>query len=402
MDLKRELDKLKLELIMTKPFFGNVLYSLEFKEKEGLEAAVKADGLYISYDASYISSKKLSVSKLRYLIMHEVYHILLLHEYRRENRKGNIWDISTDMVIEYRLHKLIGTEFSYLNPPPYYDPELGLYLNKFIVFDEKDFERESEESIYNKLSRNYEKNSGEIKYKDRVFALNLEKTEIESRSRLESITDREQVINQKSKIESIIAESITKDRLAGNKSIEGSKILGMIEGKKIDWKKHIRRQLQTRFSEDTSFSYPDNRFQWKEIVIPDFEPREDFLELLIILDLSSSIDRSEINQMLFQIKALSEQFELKARVLGFSTQVVMDAPLNQREVEKNIEKYSFGGTDWNCIPQYIKEKKIKYSFAITITDGSLYSKPSDIPNHLWLITAGNKMNYAVRNRVIEI
>lgn len=402
MDTRREVDKLKLELIMTKPFFGNVLYSLELKDDSDIKAVVESDGLYIKYNEKLIEESKLSVSRLRYAILHEMYRILLLHEYRREHRDSRIWSIACDMVIEHRLSAILEQEFGKLNPPPNYDPSRGLYLNKFIVFDEERFRRETEENIYRKLMKNYSENSGEIAYLDEVFSLNLKKSDLKSRRESSADTKRENAEMQKNRIKSIVAESVTKDRLAGSDSAEGSKILGRIEGKKINWLSILRRHLQVKTTEDTSFAYPDSRFQWNDMVIPDFEPREDFLDLLIVLDLSSSIEKREIDQMLFQIKNLSEQFSLNGRVIGFSTEVVLDKPLNTKEIARNIERYAFGGTDWNCVPKYVAEKRIGYGFAITITDGGFYTAPEDMHNHMWILTEGSVMRYRVINRVVEL
>lgn len=402
MDTRRELDKLKLELIMTKPFFGNVLYSLELKADLEIKEEVRSDGIYIKYNEEAIEKSKFSVSRLRYAVLHEMYRILMLHEYRREQRDSKIWDIACDMVIEYRLATILEQEFEKLNPPPSYDPGRGLYMNKFIVLDGERFKRESEESIYRKLIKNYTENSGEIAYLDEIFSLNLKKSEIEGRRDSGMNTGRKDSEIQKNRIKSIIAESVTKDRLAGTVSSEGQSILAKIEGRKINWVNIVRRYLLMKFTEETSFSNPDSRFHWNDIIIPDFEPREDSLDLLIVLDLSSSIEKREISEMLFQIKNLSEQFSLRGRVLGFSTEVVLDRPLDTKEIERNIERYAFGGTDWNCVPRYIADNRIKYGFAITITDGGFHTAPEDMHNHMWILTEGSAMRYSVINKVIEL
>lgn len=402
MDTRKEIDKLKLELIMTKPFFGNVLYSLDLKPDLEIEEAVKSDGVYIRYNKDIIEKSKLSVSRLRYVILHEMYRILLLHEYRREQRDSKIWNIACDMVIEHRLSKILEQEFGKLSPPPSYDPGRGLYLNKFIVFDDKRFKRDTEENIYRKLMKNYSENKGEIAYFDEVFSLNLKKSDLKSRRESSADTKQEYAEIQKNRIKSIVSESITKDRLSGSDSTEGSKILGRIEGKKINWLSIVRRHLQMKFTEETSFAYPDSRFHWNDMVIPDFESRENFLDVLVILDLSSSIEKREINEMLFQIQRLSEQFSLSGRVIGFSTEVVLDRPLNTKDIERNIERYVFGGTDWNCVPKYIEEKRIGYGFAITITDGGFYTAPKDMHNHMWILTEGSTMRHSVINRVVEL
>lgn len=402
MDVKRELNKLKLELIMTKPFFGNVLYSLEFREDPDIGMPLKAEGIFIKYSENDIDMRKLTVSRLRYYVLHEMYRILMLYEYRKEGRDEKIWGIVCDMAVEYRLNSLLEEEFSKLNPPPHYDPSMGLYLNKFMVFDDEKFKRETEEGLHRKLLKNYRQNDGELAYIDEVFSLNLKKSELSRRREETESQGKDELAMQKYRVESIISESVTKDRLAGNNSSEGIRILGKIEGKKISWANILRRHLQIRFTDETSFSHPDNRFHWNEMVIPDFESREDFLELLVILDLSSSMEEREVNEMLFQIQSLSEQFDLKGRILGYSTEVVLDKKLNVDEIKKNIERYSFGGTDWNCIPKYIKEKRIKYGFAVTITDGGFYEKPVDMSNHMWILTEGNRMSHTVINRVIEL
>lgn len=131
------------------PFIGNILMRMELiavRDKRVRTACT--DGRSIYFDVSFYN--KLTALERRFVLAHEVWHCVLLHLTRKQMRDADLFNIATDMEVNYMLvqqEKPIGAE----SKPPKIVPPSGL------LFPPKELEGKSAETIYEWLLKNKDK-----------------------------------------------------------------------------------------------------------------------------------------------------------------------------------------------------------------------------------------------------
>ena len=99
-------------------------------------------------------------------------------------------------------------------------------------------------------------------------------------------------------------------------------------------------------------------------------------ELVVIIDLSSSMDEREIRTA---IQIFFEAFKFtgkgrKIRLIGFTTEVVFDVEFTEHTAE-TVKFNHAGGTNIYCSLQHILDQKIRPSAVILVTDGECSTLP---------------------------
>ena len=91
-----ELEKFKLRLLLDYPFFGDILLRLPIIQDDGIPTAC-TDGRTIRWSSGVFGT--LYPAQMRYVLMHEVLHTLLLHPLRTQGLDHEVWNIAADLVV---------------------------------------------------------------------------------------------------------------------------------------------------------------------------------------------------------------------------------------------------------------------------------------------------------------
>ena len=100
--MKYDIAALKRKMLVKYPFFGSVVASVSYKENEEIPTA-GTDGETIYYNPKYLES--LSVEEQTFIFAHEVCHIAFNHILRSEDKDPELWNITTDGVINQFLKR---------------------------------------------------------------------------------------------------------------------------------------------------------------------------------------------------------------------------------------------------------------------------------------------------------
>ena len=103
MTLEQELQKFKFDVLRKMPFYGDILMRLNIVENNSFPTAA-TNGLSIMYNSKFMSL--LSPGERNYVMMHEVFHVLLMHCKRNPNKNNKLWNVACDMVVNNMLDKL--------------------------------------------------------------------------------------------------------------------------------------------------------------------------------------------------------------------------------------------------------------------------------------------------------
>lgn len=97
-----DLESIKRKLLIKYPFFGSVIANVQYKEDASVGTAA-TDGEVIYYSSDYLNS--INLDKQLFIFAHEVCHIAFNHILRSEDKDIDLWNTSTDAVINAFLMK---------------------------------------------------------------------------------------------------------------------------------------------------------------------------------------------------------------------------------------------------------------------------------------------------------
>ena len=332
----------------------------------------KTDGLNKYYGREFIS--KLTDAELRALVWHENGHVALKHILRfkslMKKGEGQLVNIACDYVVNDMIVSTKDESFVKL-------PEGGLYESKYhdwsvndILKDLQKMKQEDPEQFQSQIG------SGET----------LDEHDTENAQGGESDESAE-------KHEKLIEEGMRQGQiLAGKLGGTIPRSVTDMLAPKIDWKDVLRDFIQSSMKGQDEYTWRkfNKRHMVNDIYLPSVED-EAVGELVVAIDTSGSIDENVLNTFASELSAICVNTQPeKVRVLWWDTRVTSEQVFDSKQYEyiKDLLKApGGGGTNPECIDEYLIDKKIKAEALIVLTDG-YFNKPkwqSTMPS-LWVCT----------------
>lgn len=143
---------------------------------------------------------------------------------------------------------------------------------------------------------------------------------------------------------------------------------------KIDWKEMMRLFLISNNSdrEVSSWRRPNRRWIHQDIYLPSLVG-ESAGKLLIGIDTSCSIGQHEISAFLGEVTKICKDINPeKVELVYWDTSIKQPESYEQHELDNIISSTKprgGGGTDPRCVPEYIKDKNINPQCVVMFTDG---------------------------------
>ncbi len=170
------------------------------------------------------------------------------------------------------------------------------------------------------------------------------------------------------------------------------RILSERKKAQTNWREVLDNFVQEDIN-DYSFNPPDRRFSDYDFMLPDLNEKEDSVKnVLFMIDTSGSMSNKMITQAFDEIRGAIEQFNGKLEGhLGFFDAVVVEPkPFSSIEELEIIRPYGGGGTKFDIIFKYVKEKMNDPfpSSIVILTDGyAPFPKEEDAMDVpvLWII-----------------
>ena len=384
MIIEDEIVRFKMQLLRKMPFYGDIIMRLPIVRNDAISTA-RTDGRSIEYNGKFLSG--MSVGQRNFIIMHEVFHVLLFHCDRRNERHPRIWNTAADLIVNNMLSKLIyemnsiGIKFE--------RPKDGIfgYVN----------DTETVENLYAKLLEE-NKNSKDNPKKVRIIVSpwgnnRTEQVNAPDDIIIVEVVDSKDVAGQgnegnnkngtgskdvleeiglsKQAILEIIRESASKNRSSMGSYFVPKQLFGLVESKKIKWQVLLKDFLIEEINEETSYSTPERKYIHMDLIIPGYGTQEEKLdEIWAFVDSSGSIGNNEMSQFLTQLYRISKEFQCTFNICYWDTEVtdVYKKITNEKDIFNSLPKHS-GGTDINCVYRYLNENKIKPDVMLVLTDG---------------------------------
>ncbi len=336
----------------------------------------------------------LSDAELRGLILHENYHKL----YRHLTTWKNLWDIDpelTNMACDYVINIKIVDE----NPPERKDGKMVRFavLPEGALIDER-FRGMSAAEVFNILREQQSSEPKPRRGNGEGGGGGLDEHDWEGANELTP--------DEVSELERDIDEAIRQGALvAGKMGVNVSRDIEDLLQPQVDWREVLREFVKSTCAgkDFSTWARPNRRFLGQGVYLPS-GISEKVDELVLAIDTSNSIGQRALTLFLTEVKAICDTVKPdKVRLLYWGHIVVGDESYELSALDdlvKSTKPRGGGGTDVECVVDYMRDNKITPQATIVLTDGDLYGGWGkwDCPV-LWAILDNEDANPDVGKRV---
>jgi len=394
--------KLRVNFLFNHPFLSVLALSIPTTFEVNNNSAFQTNGAKITIDLEKL--EKYSDENITYLYAHTLLHIVLKHPYRQKTRDTNIWNMSCDLVINNILDTFENIGFK----PD--DEILDLDLadkcveEVYEILYNKDEEEQNQDSQSDKTQEAQTKVNPDPKGDKEAYIYD------ESKRDLEEVADEKTNQGDQEKLDGIIIQALTIAKKTSHKygglQIEIDTLIRPDISLQDVLKEYLTASL---FEKQTTFSRPNKRYIHTGLYLPGTKKSDEFIEVFIALDSSSSVSLEEYKKFLGIIQDVCEGFyEYKVTILPFDKFVKSDHiisfdsfnPLKEKDLY--IPK-SDGGTNFDEVLKYLKNTDIRAeNLLMVLSDGEFDITQSLVSKTLFIISdKKNIKKFESYGRVIE-
>ncbi len=351
--------------IMNKAERYGALASILMLGERGIDEVTptaKTNGRDEWYGRAFVDG--LNDAQLRFLVLHETRHKL----YRHLNILTNLYDIDpkvANMACDYVINQQIVDE----------NPDGFAQVIEGALIDDR-FRNMNEVQVFNILMEEGAQNEGQGEGEGEGQG---EGQHGQGGGLDEHDWDGAQELSpdEQKKLEREIDEAIRQGALlAGKTGAGGLRNLQDLLSAKVDWREQLRDFVtQTCVGKDYStWAKPNRRFLGMDVYMPS-SISEAIDELVIGIDTSSSIGGRQLSQFLGEVAGIAEMTKpSKVRLLYWDTEVCREEVYLEHEtadIAKSTKPAGGGGTEVQCVVDYMRDHSIKPQAVVILTDGYL-------------------------------
>lgn len=322
------------------PFYAYLSLKLKLVEDPTVGTAGVDGKGNMYYAPDFIN--KMSTDELVFLWGHEIGHLIFEHVALKGKRHHILWNMAGDYAINLLLVR----------------DQVGKFIEGGLL--EKKYEDWTAAQIYEDLLKDAEEN--EKKYGQAEGADNHDKWGELTEEQQERVT-REWQQN------AVAAAHAAKQ--AGGEVPEAFRglIAGLTETK-IRWQDIVREKIKSHNKEEVSWSRVNRRRNLGSFNYPGQQPGEK-VSFMVAIDVSGSFTQDMVTEAMSEVYGATREFnEVTVEVIQWDTRVYGHATFTQDDGEKMLD-YQIqggGGTDFNCVNEWLRENQKEPSQLFVFTD----------------------------------
>jgi predicted metal-dependent peptidase len=349
----------RVGLLLKASFFGNLATRLKLVNADEWCSTAATDGRNFYYNSRFI--KLLRPKEIEFLFGHEVLHCVYDHFGRRGNRDPQLFNIANDYCVNADLikHK-VGEKITTV--PCLHDPK---------------YDGMSSEEVYDILYEKAEKiDIGKLL--DQMIDEHLDGEgdsdgdsdgEGQGKGRPRITAEERQAIKDEIK-EAMLAAAATVDG-AGNLPAGVKRLIQELTEPKMDWRELLRMQLESTIKSDFTWMRASRKGWHMDAVMPGMK-LDPMIDIAVGLDASGSISEKMLKDFLGEIQGIMESFPAyRIHVVTFDTEAYNPVQYDSDNLDDicDYEIKGGGGTDFDCVYNYLKEHEIEPKRLVMFTDG---------------------------------
>jgi predicted metal-dependent peptidase len=353
----------RVGLLLKHSFFGNLATRLKLINADEWCATAATDGRNFWYNSRFIMMLK--PREVEFLFGHEVLHVVYDHLGRREDRDPGISNVAADYAVNADLKRHKVGEFITTVP--------CLYDSKY---DGKGYE-----FIYDDLMKNAQK----INIDDLIDQLIDDHMDGEDDGEGDSEGDgpegkgrskrpRQMTDEEREQLRQEIKQQVlaaARQSEAGSLPAGVERLIKDMTEPKMPWRELLQTNLTSAIRSDYTFMRPSRRAWHMDAIMPGSNPGEE-VDLAVAIDMSGSIGTDQARVFLSEIQGIMEAFTgFKIHVFCFDTEVYnpQDFTSDNLDTIEGYEPMGGGGTDFDSIFRYLKERGEDTKRLVVFTDG---------------------------------
>lgn len=363
--LKENVKHLKCYLLMNYPFWGTIISNLKVIFDENLPSYGATDGKDIIL---HPKCKDLSPKDLKFVVLHELLHVVFMHALRMQGRIHYLWNVACDLAVNHILTN-----------------EMDVKPENLEVLVEKKYAKLSAEVIYSDLLskskvQSFDSFSGSRRLTpdDLRKNTNVEDTQYQIREII---------------VQAYLAEQMRGRKIVGNLPDSVVTLIKEIIEPKIPFERFLCEYVSQVVSGKNEYSYnPINKkmYWFEEVVLPSIS-KEEVPNVVVAIDTSGSISEEELKIFAGGIKKLST---LTPSLNVVTCDCKIQQVIKAEEIESFLRGLSFkggGGTSHVPVFEFIDKNFKEVDLVICFTDGET-EFPSKKPKYpvLWVMTTNLK------------
>jgi len=351
----------RIGLLLRHSFFGNLATRMQLVNADEWCSTAATDGLKFYYNSRFIMMLK--PKEVEFLVGHEVLHVVYDHIGRRGNRDPQLWNIADDYAVNADLKR----------------HKVGEFIKTVPCLYEVKYDGKSAEEIYDDLYEKAEK----INVEDLIDQMIDDHMEGENQGE----NDGEEIdgsgkVKGRPKMSPEERERVRQEvKQAIINAAQGAEAGSIPKGVErmikqhtnpvMPWRELIQTNLTSAIRTDFSFMRPNRRGWHMDAIMPGMTPGEE-IDVVVSLDMSGSITDKQGQAFLGEIAGMMDAFDgYRVHVFCFDTETYNPQDFSSENLD-TIDSYQpvgGGGTDFDCIFQYLKVNAIEPKRLIVFTDG---------------------------------
>ena len=354
--VREKLITARVGLLLKASFFGNLATRLKLVNADEWCGTAATDGRNFYYNSRFI--QMLRPKEIEFLFGHEVLHCVYDHFGRRGDRDPQLFNIANDFCVNADLIKHhVGEKIT--SVPCLYDPK---------------YDGMSSEEIYDIL---YEK-ADKIdigKLLDQMIDEHLDgegdgdSEDGGGKGRPKLTAEERQAIKDEIK-EAMLAAAATVDG-AGNLPAGVKRLIQELTEPQMNWRELLRMQLESTIKSDYTWMRASRKGWHMDAVMPGMK-LDPMIDIAVALDASGSISETMLKDFLGEIQGIMESFPAyRIHVVTFDTEAYNPVQYDSENLDDicDYEIKGGGGTDFDCIFNYLKDNEIEPKRLVVFTDG---------------------------------
>ncbi|BAS67876.1 vWA domain-containing protein [Bathymodiolus septemdierum thioautotrophic gill symbiont] len=402
--IESKLTKARTQLILDRPFLGNLVLRLPLVAADSWCKTSATDAKSFYYNPKFIDS--LNNHQIKFILIHEALHCALTHFARRGNRTKHKWDLACDFAINPLLVK------EGFHPPidvPIFRQYQGMIAEEIYPMIDDNLDQEPmDQHLYDDQANDDSKQSDGGMREDDLQKEQERQNNSDSKSDNRQGKGESQLAQQPpslkpDEVEQLatqwqknLASSAQLAQQAGKLDGEFAKLIDFFLQPQVSWQSLLAQYMSTFARDDFSYTRPSRRSG--DAILPSLKSQQ--IDIAIAIDTSGSISQEEINEFVSEVDAI------KANLRASITLIACDDKLSEHSPwrfeawnELQFPVSLGGGKGTNFIPvfDYISIQDTPCDVLIYFTDAKGIF-PDLAPNYpvMWLVKGKEPIPWGMR------
>ncbi|SFV80300.1 Sll7028 protein [hydrothermal vent metagenome] len=391
--VEARLTKARTQLILDKPFLGNLVLRLPLIAADSWCKTSATDAKSFYYNPKFIDS--LNNHQIKFILIHEALHCALTHFARRGNRTKHKWDLACDFAINPLLVK------EGFHPPidvPIFRQYEGMIAEEIYPMIDDNLDQEPmDQHLYDDHANDESKESDGGMREDQLQQEQEQETKPNNKPSDSNRDGPSQLAQQPPALQpdevdmlatqwqKNLASSAQLAQQAGKLDGEFAKLIDFFLQPQVSWQSLLAQYMSTFARDDFTYSRPSRRPG--EAILPSLKSHQ--INITVAIDTSGSISQEEINEFVSEINAIKANIRAGITLIACDDKLSSESPWRFEAWDELQFPASLGGgkgTNFNPVFDYINTQDMPSDVLIYFTDAK-GKFPEYEPNYpvLWLI-----------------